>query len=81
MDKKKIEKLRSYANEQGYIVDELETQRMRDALCDERINIRIPKDLKEKLIEVAQKKRIPYQRYIKSILIEALTKEKIVSGK
>lgn len=77
MDKKKIEKLRGYALDKGYIIDELETQRMRDALCDERINIRLPKDLKDKLIEVAQKKRIPYQRYIKSILIEALSREMI----
>lgn len=77
MDKKKIEKIKAYAIEKGYIIDEVETQRMRDALCDERINIRIPKDLKDKLVEIAKSKRIPYQRYIKSVLIDALSKEKI----
>lgn len=77
MKNSKRDKFKEYVDFAGYIIDEVETQRMRDALCDERINIRIPKDLKDKLVEIAKSKRIPYQRYIKSILIDALSKEKI----
>ena len=76
MDKEKISRLEKYAKSKGYNIDYETTQRLRDALSDSHINVRVPAELKNELKSIAKEKNIPYQRYIKSILIEAVSKEK-----
>jgi len=46
------------------------------SLSDAKVNLRIPSELKEELIAAAQKRNIPYQRYIKSILVDAIVKDR-----
>jgi len=75
--------LREYAEKMGYEIDEGETLKFREGikqaqeLSEERINFRIPSSLKSEIKAIAKKKNIPYQRYIKSVLIDAVSKEKI----
>lgn len=76
VDKKRIQQLEKYAKEKGYKINNEATERMRNALSDQNINIRVPSELKKELVTIAKKKKIPYQRYIKSILIEAISKER-----
>jgi predicted DNA binding CopG/RHH family protein len=76
MSDSKIQRLKKHAEIQGHHVDLEMTQRLRDALSDANINIRVPAELKEELMTVAKKKNIPYQRYIKSILLDAIAKDK-----
>ncbi len=72
----KLKRLREHAKERGYKIDEELTERIRSAYSDAKINIRVPVELKNELVAAANKRNIPYQRYIKSILIEAVTKDK-----
>lgn len=74
MDKKKIERLRNHASEMNYTILEDETIRLREALADDTITIRVPRELKILLKEKASQAHIPYQRFIKSVLIDALKK-------
>lgn len=77
MPSSKLKRLHEHALEQGYSVDLELTQRLRNSLSDSKINLRIPTELKEELMAVAKKKNIPYQRYIKSILIDAVLRDKV----
>jgi predicted DNA binding CopG/RHH family protein len=76
MSDSKIQRLKKHAKNEGHHVDMEMTQRLRDALSDANIDIRVPAELKEELMTVAKKKNIPYQRYIKSILLDAIAKDK-----
>jgi predicted DNA binding CopG/RHH family protein len=76
MSDSKLQRLKRHAEAVGHHVDLEVTQRLRDALSDANINIRVPAELKEELMTAAKKKNIPYQRYIKSILVEAIAKDK-----
>jgi predicted DNA binding CopG/RHH family protein len=76
MSDSKLQRLKKHAKNEGHHIDMEMTQRLRDALSDANINIRVPSELKEELMSVAKKKNIPYQRYIKSILLEAIAKDK-----
>lgn len=76
MSDSKIQRLQKHAKEQGHKVDLELTQRLRNSLSDANINIRVPAELKEELMNAAKKKNIPYQRYIKSILVDAIAKDK-----
>ena len=74
MDKEKIERLKKYAKTEGYNVLENETERLRSAMSDSTITIRLPNELKQLLKTRAAEMHIPYQRYVKSILIDAIKK-------
>jgi predicted DNA binding CopG/RHH family protein len=74
MDKQKIEKLKKHANDQGYTILDDETERVRNMMSDSTVTIRMPNDLKNMLKQKAAELHVPYQRYIKSILIDALKK-------
>ena len=76
MSDSKMKRLKKYAENEGHHVDIEMTLRLRDALSDANINIRVPAELKEELMSAAKKKNIPYQRYIKSILLDAIAKDK-----
>lgn len=73
-NKKELKWLEQYAKDKGYEIDYEATEQMRNALSDSKINLRIPTSLKNEIIKIAKKKNIPYQRYIKSVLIDAVTK-------
>lgn len=75
-DSEKVKWLREYAKKAGYTIDEEMTAQFKDALSDTKINLRVPTALKEEIVKIANKKNIPYQRYIKSILIDAVTRDK-----
>lgn len=76
MDDKKVKRIEEYAKKMGHEIDYEETARMKAAiastLSDTTITIRIPEELKNRLKEKAEKLNIPYQRYIKSVLIDSL---------
>lgn len=72
MSKSKLSRLRSYAKAKSLSIDEQATKEMRQALSDTTITLRLPQALKEALKKQAEHKKIPYQRYIKNLLIEAL---------
>ena len=74
MDKEKIERLKRYASAQGYNILEEETDYLRNAISDSTITIRLPNELKQLLKQQAAEKHIPYQRYVKTILINAVKK-------
>lgn len=74
---KEIKGIRKFIDEMGYEIDHEMTKKFKDAMSEERINIRIPGSLKNEIKAIAKKKNIPYQRYIKSVLIDAVTKEKV----
>ncbi len=76
MSDSKIQRLKKHAKNEGHHIDVEMTQRLRDALSDANINIRVPRELKEEVMTLAKKKNIPYQRYIKSILLDAIAKDK-----
>ncbi len=76
MSDSKIQRLKKHAKNEGHHIDVEMTQRLRDALSDANINIRVPRELKEEVMTPAKKKNIPYQRYIKSLLLEAIAKDK-----
>ena len=76
MSDSKIQRLKRHAKNEGHHIDVEMTQRLRDALSDANINIRVPRELKEEVMTLAKKKNIPYQRYIKSILLDAIAKDK-----
>lgn len=75
-DSNEVKWLREYAKKAGYTIDEEMTAKMKDALSDTKINLRVPTSLKDEIIKIAKKKNIPYQRYIKSILIDAVSRDK-----
>lgn len=75
MDKKKIKRLREHAKTEGYNILEDRTARLQNAFSDDTITIRIPKELKELLKDKASSLHIPYQRFVKSVLIEAVKKK------
>ena len=75
MTNSKLKRLQKHAADQGYTVDVELTERLRNSLSDAKINLRIPSELKEKLMAAAKKRNIPYQRYIKSILLDAVIKD------
>ncbi|PIK14723.1 hypothetical protein [Halobacteriovorax sp. JY17] len=74
MNKKKINSLREHAEGNSYKVLEDRTIDLRDALADDTVTIRLPRELKQLLKDRAANLRMPYQRYIKSVLIDALKK-------
>ncbi len=76
MPKSKRERLQSHAKTHQHKIDEQLTEQLRHSLSDAKINLRIPAQLKEELIAAAKKRNIPYQRYIKSILLDAVIKDK-----
>lgn len=76
MDKSKINKLRKYAKTKGYTVNEEETKHLREALSDTTITLKIPSRLKEILKIKAKERNLPYQRYLKSLLIDKLEEDK-----
>ena len=76
MSDSKIQRLKKHAKNEGHHIDVEMTQRLRDALSDANINIRVSRELKEEVMTLAKKKNIPYQRYIKSILLDAIAKDK-----
>lgn len=76
MPSSKLKRLQKHALEQGYSIDVELTQRLRSSLSDAKINLRIPTELKEELMALAKKRNIPYQRYIKSILLDAVLRDK-----
>lgn len=73
----KIKKLEKYTKDKNYTIDMQLTEQLRNALSDDKINLRIPSNLKQEIIEIAKSKNIPYQRFVKSILIEAVVKHKL----
>jgi predicted DNA binding CopG/RHH family protein len=76
MSTKKTKWLENYASESNYEIDYELTNELKDALSDTHINIRVPTQLKNELVAMAKKKNIPYQRLIKSVLIEAIGRNK-----
>jgi len=68
--------LERYAKEMGYQVNHDETYRLQHLLSDDSINLRLPSELKEEIKKIAKKKNIPYQRLVKSFLIEGVQKNK-----
>jgi predicted DNA binding CopG/RHH family protein len=77
MNKKdEIKWLEAYAKKMGYKINYAETEKMKSLRSDDKINLRLPKQLKSSIQEIAKEKNIPYQRYIKEILIDAIAKEK-----
>ena len=76
MPSSKLKRLRKHASEQEYLIDVELTERLRNSLSDTKINLRIPAELKEELMTAAKKRNIPYQRYIKSILLDAVLRDK-----
>lgn len=71
--------LENYASKNNYEIDYELTNELKEALSDTHINIRVPTQLKNELIAMAKKKNIPYQRLIKSVLIEAIGRNKAES--
>ena len=76
MNKTKLKKLNKYAKDKGYQIDEAETKHLREALSDTTITLKIPSRLKEILKTKAAEKDLPYQRYLKSLLIDKLEEDK-----
>lgn len=74
MDSEKIKRLKKHASSKGYNTLEDETVTLRNAISDSTITIRLPTELKNILKQQAAEKHIPYQRYVKSILIDAIKK-------
>lgn len=74
MNKDKVDRLRKHASDMGYTILEEDTARLRDALADDTITIRIPRELKNLIKEKAAQTSVPYQRFIKTALIDALKK-------
>lgn len=78
----KLERLSEHAKEMNYTIDHELIREFQNGLADANINIRVPSSLKDSLKAEALKCNIPYQRFVKSILIESLSKiEKDVSWK
>ncbi len=75
MKNSKLKRLQKHVAEQDYTVDIELTERLRNSLSDTKINLRVPSELKEKLMAAAKKRNMPYQRYIKSILLDAVVKD------
>lgn len=59
MNDSKIQRIQKHAKEKGHQIDLELTHRLRDSLSDVNINIRVPTELKEELINTAIKKNIP----------------------
>jgi predicted DNA binding CopG/RHH family protein len=76
----KLKRLKKHAKDQGYVVDKDFTDRIRNSLSDAKINLRVSTELKEQLIAAAKKRNIPYQRYIKILLVDAILREKVNSN-
>ena len=66
--------LKEYAQKEGLEIDIEETERLRNSLADTTITIRVPMALKEMIQDKAQAMNMPYQRLLKSILIDGLKK-------
>ena len=77
MQNSKLKRLKKHAEEMQYSIDIELTERLRNSLSDAKINLRIPSELKNELIAAAKKRNIPYQRYIKSILLDAVLRDKV----
>lgn len=75
--KEKLDFLKSYAENEGYEIDYELTEKLRNSLSDDKMNIRVPSLLKELISELAEKEEIPYQRYVKKLLIEAVSRKKV----
>ena len=71
----KLDWLEKYAKKAGLEIDYEATERMKMALSDETITIRVPSELKKELKKKAKNLKLPYQRLIKNYLIEGLKKD------
>ena len=74
--KSKKEKLLQFAKESSLVIDHEETLRISNLISDVSVTFRVPKELKEKIQAIAKEKRIPYQRLIKSYILQGLGSEK-----
>lgn len=70
----KEERLRKYAKDMGYTIDEEMTAHVKDLINNSTITLRLPKELKDKLKSKAAAKGIRYQKYLRSLIIDDLTK-------
>ena len=59
MSKQKMNRLRDYAKKENLDIDEEMTERLRNSLSDAKINIRVPPEHKEKIMEISERKKFP----------------------
>jgi len=82
--KKKLPRLRSDAEAEAFVdkanLAEFDLSKMRElrfelGLKTERVNMRLPKRLLDAVKAHAARQRIPYQRFIRAVLEEAVTRQ------